>query len=157
MSRLVRKQIDAALTILGIGFIFAAVLMRSSMPIESQLPLALLGVLLMEAGVWRLSARVLPSERRYSRLREEGDNMIRLVRELNAAALNKGKSKADDQLFNSTLEAMHSSVSRMSLLAGVDDDSEVPAEALAEQPASTQAHPGAGDEERHQQAEASSA
>ena len=62
-------------------------LISSSLDIQQQLPLALIGVLLMEAGVWGLSSKVFPNERRYIDLREEGDNIIELIRKLNAAAV----------------------------------------------------------------------
>lgn len=62
-------------------------LLSSSLDIQQQLPLALIGVLLMEAGVWGLSSKVFPNERRYIDLREEGDNIIELIRKLNAAAV----------------------------------------------------------------------
>jgi len=63
------------------------VLLSSSLDIQQQLPLALIGVLLMEAGVWGLSSKGFPNERRYIDLREEGDNIIELIRKLNAAAV----------------------------------------------------------------------
>ncbi len=87
MSRNIRRSIDLGLTGLGIGVIFTAVLLGSSLDIQQQLPLALIGVLLMEAGVWGLSSKVFPNERRYIDLREEGDNIIELIRKLNAAAV----------------------------------------------------------------------
>lgn len=66
-------------------------LLSSSLDIQQQLPLALIGVLLMEAGVWGLSSKVFPNERRYIDLREEGDNIIELIRKLNAAAVAREK------------------------------------------------------------------
>ena len=66
-------------------------LLSSSLDIQQQLPLALIGVLLMEAGVWGLSSKGFPNERRYIDLREEGDNIIELIRKLNAAAVAREK------------------------------------------------------------------
>lgn len=82
-----------------------------------QLPIALVGVLLMEAGVWGLSSKVFPSERRYIDLRAEGDNIIQLIRQLNAAAIAREQNGGDDTQFQATLDEMHDSVKRMAELA----------------------------------------
>lgn len=89
MKRNLRRSIDLGLTVLGIGIIFTVIFLSASLDVQSQLSLALLGVLLMEAGVWGLSSMLFPNERRYSQLRDEGDKMIQLIRELNAAAIAK--------------------------------------------------------------------
>jgi hypothetical protein len=44
--------------------------------------MALGGVLLMEAGIWGITARLFPNERKYVTLRSELDGMIDLVRAL---------------------------------------------------------------------------
>ena len=121
MKRSIRRNIDIALTGLGIGIIFSAVILGSSLDIRAQLPIALIGVLFMEAGVWGLSAKLFPSERRYSRLREEGDRMIELIRELNAAAIAKDTGAEDAKRFQETLQQMHDSVTKMSELAALED------------------------------------
>lgn len=121
MKRNLRRSIDIALTGLGIGIIFSAVILRGSLDITAQLPLALVGVLLMEAGVWGLSTKLFPNERRYSKLRDEGDSMIQLIRELNDAAIAQSKGQEDAKRFQSTLQQMHDSVIRMSELAGKED------------------------------------
>ena len=137
MKRNLRRSIDMALTALGIGLIFIAVILGGSLDIQVQLPLALLGVLMMEAGVWRLSSKLFPSERRYSHLREEGDRMIELIRELNAAAIARDRGTEDARRFQATMEAMHESVVRMSALAALEDGEELPEdvkETLSRQP-----------------------
>lgn len=121
MKRNLRRSIDIALTGLGIGIIFSAVILRGSLDITAQLPLALLGVLLMEAGVWGLSTKLFPNERRYSKLRDEGDAMIQLIRELNNAAIAQATGQEDAKRFQTTLQQMHDSVIRMSELAGKED------------------------------------
>lgn len=128
MKRNLRRSIDLVLTGLGVAFIFSAVILGGTLDIQLQLPLALLGVLLMEAGVWRLSARLFPSERRYSRLRAEGDRMIELIRELNSAAISRDRGMEDARRFQMTLETMHDSVVRMSALAALEDGEEPSAE-----------------------------
>jgi hypothetical protein len=120
LTRNIRRSIDLGLTGLGIGIIFTAVLMSASLTVQMQLPLALVGVLLMEAGVWGLSSKVFPSERRYVDLRAEGDNIIQLIRQLNAAALARDKGDDEEGRFQSTLDEMHDSVKRMAELASRD-------------------------------------
>lgn len=122
MRRNIRRTIDLGLTGVGIGIIFTAVLLSSSLTIQMQLPLALTGVLLMEAGVWGLSSKVFPNERRYIDLRAEGDNIIQLIRELNAAAVARDKGVDADERFQATLDEMHDSVKRMAELASRESD-----------------------------------
>lgn len=88
------------------------------------MPIALLGVLLMEAGIWGLASRFVPNQRKYTKLRGEGDNMLHLIRELNAAAIAKERGEEDSKRFQETLAAMHDSVIKMSGLANVDKDLE---------------------------------
>ncbi len=121
MKRNIRRQIDIGLTGLGIAVIFSVVILGGSLEVQAQLPLALLGVLLMEAGVWGLSTKLFPNERRYSQLREEGDQMIALIRELNHAAIAKSRGKEDAKRFQATLEKMHESVVKMAELAAKED------------------------------------
>jgi hypothetical protein len=117
LKRNIRSSIDAVLTGLGIGIIFTAVILSASLTVQMQLPIALVGVLLMEAGVWGLSSKVFPSERRYIDLRAEGDNIIQLIRQLNSAALVRDQGVDVDGRFQATLDEMHGSVQRMAELA----------------------------------------
>ena len=121
MRRKVRRSIDVVLTGLGISVVFGAVLLGESLSIEVQMPLAILGVMLMEAGVWGLSTKILPSDRRYTALRSEGDQVMALVRELNSAAIAKDRGVEDAKRFQSVLEEMHNSVTRMAELASMED------------------------------------
>lgn len=124
MRRNIRRTIDIGLTGIGIGIIFTAVLLSASLTIQMQLPLALVGVLLMEAGVWGLSSKVFPSERRYIELRAEGDNIIQLIRRLNAAAIARDKGADAEGRFQATLDEMHDSVKRMAELASRESDAQ---------------------------------
>ncbi|MEX0965142.1 MAG: hypothetical protein WDZ52_13990 [Pseudohongiellaceae bacterium] len=117
MRRNIRRSIDLGLTGLGIGVIFTAVLLGASLSVQMQLPIALIGVLLMEAGVWGLSSKMFPNERRYIDLRDEGENIIQLIRQLNTAAIARGEDGGDDSRFQATLDEMHDSVKRMAELA----------------------------------------
>ena len=105
------------------AFFFTAIILGASLGVQLQLPLALLGVLLMEAGVWGLSPELFPNERHYCELRDEGDKMIQLIRVLNAAAIAKDTGTADSKRFQATLERMHESALEMSKLASKEDDS----------------------------------
>lgn len=125
MRHNIRRSIDVGLTGLGIGIIFTAVILSSSLTVQMQLPLALAGVLLMEAGVWGLSIKVFPNERRYIDLRKEGDTIIQLIRQLNAAAVEREKGEDLDGRFQVTLDEMHDSVKRMAELASRESGSHV--------------------------------
>ena len=126
MKRNIKRQFDLGLTGLGIAVIFSAVILGGSLEVEAQLPLALIGVLLMEAGVWGLSSKLFPNERKYSMLRDEGDNMIALIRELNHAAIAKSTGQEDAKRFQATLEKMHDSVVKMADLAAREDGPDNP-------------------------------
>lgn len=124
MKRNIRHSIDISLTGLGIGIIFTAVFLSSTLTIQLQLPIALAGVLLMEAGIWGLSSKVFPNERRYMSLRAEGDHIIKLIRQLNSAAISRDKGRDDDGLFQATLDEMHDSIKRMAELATREQDTQ---------------------------------
>ncbi|NKB34952.1 MAG: hypothetical protein GKR91_17790 [Pseudomonadales bacterium] len=126
MNRQIRRNIDIMLTGLGIALIFTAVLLGSTLTITVQMPMALFGVLLMEAGVWGLSNKFFPSDRRFSRLRVEGNRMLDMVRELNSAAISKDIGQEDAKRFQATLEEMHNSVVKMAELAGIEDGAKIP-------------------------------
>ncbi len=119
MKRRVRSGIEIGLPLLGMGIIFGSVLFASPGNLPLQLIPLLVGVLILEAGLWALSG-ILPTERRYTALREEGDHFIGLIRGLNAAAVARDKGHEDDQRFRDTLEQMHTSVEGMAELAGQD-------------------------------------
>ena len=143
MKRKIRRGMEIAIPLLGMGIIFLSVLFASD-SLQIQVLQVLFGVLILEAGVWGLTSGILPNERRYLGLREEGDHFIGLVRELNRAAVAR-KGGRDDGSFGTTLERMHGSVDRMAELAGKDADEDVretAAESKAEAPG-TEAEPEA--------------
>jgi hypothetical protein len=113
LKRKLRRLIDILFTGSGIALIFITVLLGASLSISAQMPLVLLGVLLLEAGVWGMSTKVLPEERRFTDLRDEGENIIDLMRELNSSALGRDEGSEDDSRFLATLGRMHVSVDRM--------------------------------------------
>lgn len=121
MNRNMRRSVEALLTIVGILIVFGSVLFGNDVGIQIQFMMVLLGVLLMEVGVWGLSSKLIPNERRFTRLRGEGDHMLQLIRELNTAAIAKDRGEEDAKRFQNTLANMHESVVRMSELAAQED------------------------------------
>jgi hypothetical protein len=82
-----------------------------------------LGLVLVEAGVWRLTRSLLPNERKFTALRKETDYFMGLVRRLNRAALRDGgNGGAADADVTHVHAEMHHSVDRMLRLAGHADD-----------------------------------
>ena len=84
--RTLRKIIDISLPLLGVAVILSAVLfVRDNL--RTQIAFVGLGMVLIEVGVWKVAHKLLPNERKYLALRAEGDLIIKMVRQLNAAAL----------------------------------------------------------------------
>jgi len=129
MRRKIRSAIQIALPLLGMGTIFASVVFVSRDHLQSQVILVLIGILILEAGVWDLTKGLLPSERRDLALREEGDHFIELIRALNAAAIARNAGLEDDARFLDTQSQMHASVERMGKLASGGALAETAAEA----------------------------
>ncbi len=122
MKRKIRHVTRIGLPLLGIVIIFLSVLTQYPENVQAQLGVMLIGVLLLEAGVWGLAPQILPDERCYLGLRKELDHMIELTRALNGAAIAAGATRADDETFRDTLARMHASVDRMAGLAGQNTD-----------------------------------
>ncbi len=129
MKRKLRRAIEVALPLLGMGIIFGSVLFASPNNLQLQVLLVLFGVLILEAGVWGLTRALLPNERRYLTLREEGDHFLGLIRVLNDAAIARDSGHESDARFRDTRARMHTSVDRMAQVAGQDapGDAEVAA------------------------------
>lgn len=98
--------------------IFSTFLYEATLDFYFRFLLVVFGVVMLEIGVWGLSSKVLPSERKFINLRTEGDKMIDLIRKLNAIAVAKGEGKESSSEFQATLKQMHASVTRMSNCAG---------------------------------------
>lgn len=116
-----QQVFDTGMPIMGVAVILAAVLFVRELRL--QLAIVVAGIVLVEAGVWKLSQLLLPNDRQYTGLRREGDHFIGLIRQLNEAAiqLNKLDNTENRDRFESTQEAMHQSVDRMAKLAGKTD------------------------------------
>jgi hypothetical protein len=105
------------------GIIFGSVLFGPD-SLQLQVLFVLSGVLILEAGVWGVTNGLLPNERYYLQLREEGDHFLGLIRILNEAAVARDNSDESDARFRDTRAQMHASVERMAEVAGKKDDSE---------------------------------
>ncbi len=117
--RTLRKVIDITLPLAGVAAILAAVLLVRE-DLRIQLAWVGFGMLLIEVGVWKLAHPLLPSGRRYWALRAETDTFLRLVRELNSAAVAMRRADAAErrQSFEEALHALRQSVERMARVAG---------------------------------------
>lgn len=117
--RRIRRTVELALPIAGVVLVLGAVLLLPG-HLAAQLAVVLLGLLLIEAGVWHLASPVLPSERRYVALRREVDGFILLVRRLNRAtlALATEASAANRAKLLEVRDEMLESVRRMEQVAG---------------------------------------
>jgi hypothetical protein len=119
LKRKIRRGIEMSMPLLGMGIIFGSVLFGPP-SLQLQVFLVLIGILILEAGVWGLTSGLLPNERRYLELRAEADHFVGLVRILNQFAVGRDKGEEDDRRFRNTRAEMHTSVERMGELAGKD-------------------------------------
>jgi hypothetical protein len=119
--RILRQNLDTSLSILGVVVILSAVLFVQE--IRSQVAIVVLGMLLIEVGVWKLAHPLLPSERQYLALRCETDLFITLVRQLNTAALmvKAHDSPTHRHEFEEVRHAMQQTVERIFEVAGRTD------------------------------------
>ena len=95
LKRKIRHAIEISMPLLGMGIIFGSVLFGPP-SLQLQVFLVLLGILILEAGVWGLTSGLLPNERRYLELRAEGDHFLGLIRILNQAAVGRDKGEEND-------------------------------------------------------------
>jgi hypothetical protein len=126
LKRRIRRAIEIGMPLLGMLVIFGSVLFGPS-SLQAQVLMVLSGILILEAGVWGLTNGLLPNERRYLALREEGDHFLGLIRTLNSAAVARDLGEESDERFRDTRAQMHSSVERMAELAGKDAFAELEA------------------------------
>lgn len=120
--RAIRKAVDLGLPIIGVVLVLAAVIFFFQ-NLYLQIAIVLVGLVLIEAGIWNLASPILPSERKYIALRNEVDDFIKLVRRLNKATL---ELAGDPQPHNrarllQVRDEMLHSVRRMETYAGRED------------------------------------
>ena len=119
--RNLRKTLAIGLPILGTVLVFMAILVPEiALHLQLQIIVVLIGLLIIEAGVWRLTAKVLPNERKFLALRTEVDGFIDRIRVLNAhgVSLSQSENDATREAFRETLDALHDAVDRMAEVAG---------------------------------------
>ncbi len=112
MSRL-PERLEKALAVAGILFILVPLVLVENLTL--QVVLAVLGILMIEAGVWGLARSFVPDDRTYIRLREETEIFLEQVRDLNEAAV-EGREEAVEH----HREQMHEQVDRLADAAGVE-------------------------------------
>jgi hypothetical protein len=76
LKRKIRRAIEMSMPLLGMGIIFGSVLFGPP-SLQLQVFLVLIGVLILEAGVWGLTSGLLPNESRCLALRAEGGPLPR--------------------------------------------------------------------------------
>ena len=89
--RTLLQWIDTGLPFVGVLVIMAAILFVHD--VSGQIVVAALGILMIEAGVWRLAHQLLPNQRRYHALRAELNGFYTLAGQLNEVALDVKKTR----------------------------------------------------------------
>lgn len=124
-----RRILHLIVPAVGMALVIGAVLFGEHLAV--QLFLVVAGLLMTEAGLWRLADPILPDERKYMALRVETDHFTALVRQLNAAALalDEGDVSGSRFALDEVQTEMHRSVDRMVSFAGKTHDEVPPSEA----------------------------
>jgi hypothetical protein len=119
--RRIRGSFHFALTVGGTVLVLYAVMRVDST--WDRVLLVLLGLVLIEAGIWRITQSLFPNSREFRPLRKETDYFVALVRRLNRASLlaQRGSQSATAELAR-VHEEMHHSVDRMLRLAGMTEE-----------------------------------
>jgi hypothetical protein len=115
--RSIRRLSQIFLTVSGTGTVIYAIVGVESL--RDRVLVAVLGLVIMELGIWQITRFFFPNEREFKPLREETDYFLKLVRRLNASTLRlqagADGAKADVEHLR---EEMFHSVDRMCRLAG---------------------------------------
>lgn len=120
--RKLRRAIEISIPIAGTMLVLGGILAFEQR--RAQIVAAVIGLVVIEVGIWGLVRPVLPNERRYFGLRGETDRFLGLVRMLNRAALTLAERDSPrarrrlDQIRGTMIE----SVGRMALVAGKTDE-----------------------------------
>ncbi|MGQ0813267.1 MAG: hypothetical protein ACT4O1_02245 [Gemmatimonadota bacterium] len=114
--RSIRRVSQFLLTALGAAIVVYAVYLVE--PMRERVLFALLGLFIMEIGIWQVTAFLFPNEREFAPLRTETDYFLKLVRRLNRAALaaERGSANAVEEM-DRVQNDMYHSVDRMRRLA----------------------------------------
>ena len=105
------------LAFVGMAIIFFGVV-TSDDP-QTQLALIIVGILLIQGGLWTFAQRVVGPRREFLALRSEVVDFLGLVRNLNDASLEDGAAEeAADAERQRILTEMHARIDRMAEAAG---------------------------------------
>lgn len=119
--RKIRRLTQVLLTVLGTVVVLYAVLGIDTT--LNRVLVVIIGLILVEAGIWELTRSIFPNDREYRPLRKETDYMLTVVRRLNRAAVRAraGAIGADEDV-DRLHQELHHSVDRMRRLAGLSDE-----------------------------------
>jgi hypothetical protein len=104
------------LALIGMAIIFIGVV-TSDDP-QTQLALIIVGILLIQGGVWTLAHRLAGPRREYLKLRSEVTDFLGLVRHLNEASVEAAATDVESAERQRILQEMHARVDRMGAAAG---------------------------------------
>lgn len=123
-TRHIRNLVQEWVPTGGAVLIFLALLFGSDHHPYIRLAVVLVGILVIMAGVWKVTNPLLPSERKYMGLRAEVDDFILLVRALNRTTLEARATGAEDEWseVRELIGVMHASVDYMAELAGKTEE-----------------------------------
>lgn len=115
--RIFLRLIDAGLPIAGVLVIVGALLPEMAL---EQIGGVLLGALMIQAGISRVSRHFLPDDRKFFALRVESELFLTLMRQLNttALALKENDSPENRREFEEIREAVRQTVERIAGVAG---------------------------------------
>jgi hypothetical protein len=99
-------------------------MMSGTINLQMHILWTVVGLMLTLAGVWGVAVKFIPNERRFVRLREEGDRMIELIRQLNAAAVARNQGLEDGQRFERTFKDMQLSLRLIAEFAALEKEQE---------------------------------
>lgn len=126
--RVLRRILDIGLPLAGVVTILSAVLFLQE--IRGQIAVVMIGIILIEAGVWKLAHQLLPNDRQFHHLRSEIDTFIQLCRKLNDTALKVKStySEENQKKFDDVRDELQQSLDRITEVAGKtkEDISETP-------------------------------
>ena len=91
--RKLRDVIDRFVVYGGVVVVLGAIVVQDTT--RAQVVLVLLGLLLVQLGIWRIASRVLPSARTNQRLRDEVDQFPASIRELYRLANDNQRANFD--------------------------------------------------------------
>lgn len=126
------RILDSGLPLLGVAIVLAAVIWGGGG--WGPIWMAVVGLLLVEAGVWRLGSRIV-HERRFMPMRREVRRFTDLARDLHhaTAAVREEDTAAAREARQETLAALQGSLERIVAVAGkTDEDLQVERPAAAQ-------------------------